>query len=507
LPARSVVNLAFLEDPAAAADLPQWVLSFAREQHLFEPGDRVLVAVSGGPDSVALLQLLNRLQSELEVTLAVGHFDHGLRGQESAADAAFVGGLAQQLNLPFHLGRGKVRDLARMQKISLQMAGRRARLDFLRETCRAHTYHRLALGHTADDQIELFWLRLLRGSSREGLKGMWPATPEGLVRPLLSVGKDVVLAWLRQQCLLFRSDSSNLSRAYLRNRVRLDLLPELSRDNPRFRQAVFRTQTLLMEEEEFLAAATASALDRVVQKLGADCYALDLAGLMALAPALQKRVLRVLAGKISGDHGLTAARVASLLDLARTPRSGGILTLGRSLQVARAGGELHFFRPWPAPMLGGAEVLAEADGQADSPGGWRWRWHSRTLGPGKAGLPRRPQIARLDRDRVSFPLEARAFRPGDRFRPQGAPGVRKLQDFLVDRKIPRWLRPHLPLLAYGGEILWAPGLGVGETVGLSPDTRNVLEIELTPATANSKRVWEILLRCRERFRDRNWSLG
>ncbi|OGR05415.1 MAG: tRNA lysidine(34) synthetase TilS, partial [Desulfobacca sp. RBG_16_58_9] len=205
-----------LADPAAAADLPRWVLTYAREKSLFARGDRVLVAVSGGPDSVALLQLLARLTPEWGLSLAVGHFDHGLRGRASREDAAFVADLARKLSLPFHLGRGEVRELARRERISLQMAGRRLRLDFLRETCRTQGYPKLALGHTADDQVELFWLRLLRGAALTGLKGMWPATPDGLVRPLLSVGKEVLLAWLAQESLPYRTDASNLSRAYLR---------------------------------------------------------------------------------------------------------------------------------------------------------------------------------------------------------------------------------------------------------------------------------------------------
>jgi tRNA(Ile)-lysidine synthase len=271
----------------------------------------------------------------------------------------------------------------------------------------------------------------------------------------------------------------------------------LSRANPRLRQAIFRTQALLMEEEEFLAGETDKALAKVARGLGEECNALNLAGLSALAPALQKRVLRALAAKISGDHGLTAAGVASLLDLARTPRSGGVLSLGRDLQVARAGPELHFFRPLPAPAPGGAAVLAGADGQADCPAGWHWRWRLVPMGAAELGLAPLPQAALLDPDRVRFPLEARAFRPGDRIRPRGAPGVRKLQDFLVDRKIPRWLRPHLPLLAAGGEVLWVPGLGaVAETAALTPETRRVLEIELAPAAPHARRIWEILLACR-----------
>ncbi len=149
------------------------------------------------------------------------------------------------------------------------MAARKLRLQFFQDTRRGHGYAKLALGHTADDQVELFWLRLLRGAGLEGLKGMWPATPEGLVRPLLAVGKAVLLAWLEQEALPYRLDASNLSRAYLRNRVRLDLLPHLTRSyNPRLAQTIWRTQSLLQEDERFLARDTAAAWDRVARETG-----------------------------------------------------------------------------------------------------------------------------------------------------------------------------------------------------------------------------------------------
>jgi tRNA(Ile)-lysidine synthase len=489
-----IVNSAFLEDPAIAGDLPEWVLTYARREDLFTPGDRVLAAVSGGPDSVALLHLLVRLAPELSLALGVAHYDHGLRGEDSRADAVFVADLARRLELPCHQGRGQVRDAARRDKVSLQMAARNLRLEFLRDTCGRHGYAKLALGHTADDQVELFWLRLLRGAGLEGLKGMWPATPGGLVRPLLAVGKAVLLAWLEQEALSYRVDASNQSRAYRRNRVRLDLLPHLtSRYNPRLAQTIWRTQTLLQADERVLARDTALAWDRVARELGEDCFALDLNRFFRLEPGLQTRVLRAGVAELGAALTLTAPQVASLIALARSERSGGQISLGDNIQVARAGAVLHLMKALPAAPRE-ATLLPDCPGEVDSPPGWRWRLTRRACRPGDPWPP--PEKAWLNPARLSLPLTVRARRPGDRFWPQGARGPKKLQDFLVDAKIPRWLRPHLPLMAAAGEIVWVAGVRLSDPVKLLPDSRDVVEITVAPTNADTARIWEILRRVR-----------
>jgi tRNA(Ile)-lysidine synthase len=494
-----IVTLAFLEDPAAAGGLPEWVFTRARQEGLFTPGDRVLVAVSGGPDSVALLHLLVRLAPQLGLDLGVAHYDHGLRGQDSRADADFVADLARDLKLACHQGRGAVRDAARRDKVSLQMAARKLRLQFLRDACRRHGYVKLALGHTADDQVELFWLRLLRGAGLEGLKGMWPATPEGLVRPLLAVGKAVILAWLQRETLPYRVDASNQSRAYLRNRVRLDLLPHLTRGyNPRLAQTIWRTQSLLQEDERLLARDTDAAWGRLARPLTEDCFALDLDRFFRLEPGLQRRVLRAGVARLGAEMALTALQVASLLALAGSARSGGLISLGGgkgdNVQVAKAGTILHFMKALPAASPE-TTLLPDCPGEVDSPPGWRWRWSRGACRPGDPWPP--PEVAWLNPARVGPSLTARFWQPGDRFWPQGAPGPKKLQDFLVDAKIPRWLRPHIPLVVAGEEMVWVAGLRVAEPLKLPADSREVLEITVAPTSPATARIWEILRRVRE----------
>jgi len=471
------------------------VLAYVRRERLFTPGDRVLVAVSGGPDSVALLHLLLRLGPQLDLDLGVAHYDHGLRGEDSQGDASFVADLAQRLGLPCHLGRGEVKEAAQRDKVSLQMAARKLRLQFLRDTRQRHAYTRIALGHTADDQVELFWLRLLRGAGLEGLKGMWPATPEGLVRPLLAVGKAPLLAWLEREALPYRVDASNLSRTYLRNQVRLDLLPHLSQlYNPRLAQTIWRTQALLQEDERLLARDTDAVWDRVARRLAAACFALDLDRFFSLEPALQRRVLRLAVARVGAEVTLTAPQVRSLLALARSEKSGGLISLREGVQVARAGPALHIMSPLPHPPRQ-ATPMPPGPGEVVSPDGWRWQMSRRPWRPGDPWPS--PEVAWLDPERLTPPLEARAWRPGDRFWPQGAPGPQKLQDFWVNAKIPRWLRPHLPLVADAGQIVWVPGLRVAETATPHTPCREIWEITVAPHTPDTARIWEILRRVRK----------
>jgi tRNA(Ile)-lysidine synthase len=476
--------------PLPGGGLTAWVQDCIREQELFAPGDQVLAAVSGGPDSTALLHLLYRLREVFSLRLGVAHFDHGLRGGDSRDDAAFVRNQADCLQLPFFFGTGDVRAVARERRISLQMAARRLRLAFFRQTCRTHGYGKLALGHTADDQVELFFLRLLRGAGPDGLKGMWPAGPDGLVRPLLAVGKAALLAWLRREGLAFREDLSNRDLRYLRNRVRLSLLPELAAAyNPRLSEAVWRLMALLQEDERLLAAATRDALDNVSRHVTPELVALDLPALFNLPPALQNRTLRALGETFCEDQGLTSSQVAALQDLARAGRSGGDIPLGAG-RASRAGHELHFRRDFPPSTAAAVLLEPAAAGQTELPPGWRLTWKQTAPEP----TPPMPAdaLVRLDAGRLSPPLTARYVRPGDRFGPAGAPGIRKLQDVFTDRKVPRWLRPHLPLVASGGGIVWAAGLGAAPALRLNPQTSQVLELSLECMNPETRRIWDML---------------
>jgi tRNA(Ile)-lysidine synthase len=366
------------------------------------------------------------------------------------------------------------------------MAARDLRRAFLRRVCREAGYDKVALGHTADDQVELFFLRLLRGAGLTGLAGMWPASPEGFIRPLLGVGKAPLLAWLTREGLPYRQDLSNLSPAYLRNRVRQELLPQLeARYNPRLREGIWRLMARLREDEGFLGAETEAAFARLVRRPAPDLLALDTAALLGLPGAVQSRLLQRLVAALGGGE-LLASQRRSLLSLAQARKSGGLLSLP-GCTVARAGGELHFFPPLPpAPSWQG---LLPGPGGVETPPGWRWEVRVLPSADRLTTLP--PEMVHLDAGQGVFPLEVRPPRPGDRCRPAGAPGVRKLQDVLTDLQVPRWLRPHLPLVLCQGRVVWLAGLGAAHPG--RPSGGAVVEISLCPTTPFTRRLWGYIL--------------
>ena len=315
-------------------------------------------ASRAGPDSTALLHLLHRLAPLSSITLGVVHFDHCLRGAASGADARWVADLAASLGLPCYSGQGDVRSYKASHKISLQTAARELRRQFFQEIRRKHGYRLLALGHTADDQVELFFLRLLRGAGPEGLKGMWPGNSMGIIRPLLETSKSRIIHWLESEGLSYRLDDSNLSRRYRRNQLRLDLLPQLEKYNPRFSEAVRRFQALLQEQEDSVHQEASRILADLMAAPDFKPAVVPRQPFLDLHPALQKRVFRLASAKAGVPlEGLTNRQVSAALHLCRSSRPTGEISLPGNWRLVK---ENHLVswrrRPSAALLLPGLNI-------------------------------------------------------------------------------------------------------------------------------------------------------
>lgn len=458
--------------------LPARTLRYIRENDLIAPGDHVLAAVSGGPDSVALLSVLIELESVLGVErITVLHFDHRLRGEESDADREFVSELARAAGLDFRCGTADVASVAREGKISVEMAARECRHSFFRETVESLHAHKIAVGHTADDQAEEIILRLLRGTGPAGMRGMAPATAEGIIRPLLFVTRDGVLDYLRGRGIEFRNDSTNFEAFCQRNFLRLKIFPLLRQAfNPRISETIARYAELAREEESWWAQATETSWGDVCIDLSKGRATLDLEGIKKLHPALVRRILRRAVEKVRGNlSGIGVAHLGPLIDLVFSGKTGKSVRLPGGVEAFRQRKTL-LIKPMtrPSPQDCRPEALP-----VPGPGNYFFGQHGFELSISETACSN--PVSGTDRifmdmNKLKWPLEFRFRKPGDRFHPFGMTGSKKLQDFFTDCMVPREEREKVPLLCDREKICWVAGMRMDDRVKIDECTRAVLMV-------------------------------
>lgn len=482
--------------PSKSTDnLLQTVLRAISRFSMLTPGDRVLVAVSGGPDSVALLHLLLRIAPEYSLALGVAHLNHGLRGRASDRDEEFTSALARTHDLPFHGGRRNVKALRRIKKLSPEEAARKARHDFLAEIRRAEGYRRLALGHHADDNAELVLMRLIQGGGPAGTAGMAPVRDDGLIRPLIEARRTDIEAFLRTEGIGWVADESNADPRFLRNRIRSRLIPLLREEfNPAVVDAVNRYAEIRREEEAWLSGLTRDMAESCTSpsieagseaEAGTEGRVLSVPRLRNLPMAPRRRVVRrtleVVRGhlrRIALDH---VDAVLSLLDGDGRHRR---LDLPGRVRVARTGEELRIRRLAVPLRNAGASAPAFAY-EMEGPGVLALSEIDARLSlsiiprPSDRDVRHAGQhVAFFDMKKFRFPLVVRNARPGDRFTPLGMCGSQSVSDFLINRKIPLPDRPRCPVLLSGNRIIWVAGGRIDEAVKLAPSTESVLKAEI-----------------------------
>jgi tRNA(Ile)-lysidine synthase len=465
-------------------DVPAHVEASVRQRGLAPHGARMLVAVSGGLDSVVLLRVLHGLATRHGWQLAVAHLNHQLRGRSSDADERFVRRLAGQLELPCFVERVAVGHLARRQKLSVEMAARRLRHEFLVRCARRFKARRVALAHHADDQVELFFIRLLRGAGGEGMQGMkWcSASPASrqiqLVRPLLDISRETLSRYARRQKLTFREDATNASPDILRNRIRHRLLPLLRREfQPAISQTVTRLMDIIGAEASYVRTAAAAWL----RKPHAPSFG-------RLSTAVQRAVIRQQLHErgISGEFDL----VENL-----TAEAGRRVSVGMNVSVWRdSQGRVHVAEPVRLQFAAGSRSLALKNGAGECEfGGLRIRWR---LGRKRGAARPSPsgQQECFDADAIGTPIRLRHWRPGDRFQPIGMPRPAKLQNLLTNARIPAPRRRELAVAeAADGRLFWVEGLRISEPFKLTTGTKRRLHWRW-------KRVEELAGRVRSRRR-------
>ncbi|MDD5558682.1 tRNA lysidine(34) synthetase TilS [Candidatus Methylomirabilis sp.] len=440
-------------------------------------GEMVVLAVSGGVDSMVMLNLLLRLRIRYHISLHVAHLNHDLRGAESAEAADFVRRQCEAYQIPVTITTADGRALRERGVGSLQAAARDLRYRFLEQVANERGADSIAVGHHRDDQAETVLMNLLRGSGVRGLGGIPPVRGR-IIRPLIDCSREEIERYARKERIPYVEDSSNRSLSYGRNRIRLELLPRLAkRYNPRIVHALANTARILEAEDTLLNAIVEQELGTVLLSRSREELVLSIPRMATLPTALRWRIIRRSAEYLRDSRaGLTFQQILLIDRLLLTEGAQGTIQASGGLRARRAGAGI---------------VLSVGEGQV------RGRISSFPLAvPGLTVIPDSPLILRsdlleewsrsepppdtwtalLDADCTGKELHVRGWEEGDRFVPLGMDGRKKLQDFFVDAKVPRNQRGNIPLVVSGGQIVWVVGFRVDERFKVTDSTRRILRL-------------------------------
>ena len=466
-------------------------------QHMLRHGDTVVAGVSGGPDSLCLLHAMISLQDELGVGLHVAHLEHGIRGRESLADAAYVQELAESWGLSVTVEHADVPDYAREQGLALEEAARRVRYLFLGRVAQAAGAQSAAVGHNADDQVETILMHWMRGSGLGGLRGMqpvqlvggeawWSGPPLTVVRPLLEVRREQIEDYCLQNGLRPRFDRSNLDLTYHRNRIRHELVPHLESFNPRIGEVLRRAAKAIADDYEYLRLRSMEVWDELAEETG-ETISFPLEQWHQLHPSLQRQLLREAIRRLRKSlRDVTWTHVEQARSGLQELGTGGRITLLQGLFLIRDYDSLIVGEERPSPdlpLLWQGHLDLAVPGVTPLPDS-RWVLHCQIIEAGD--LPRLalenadPWQAYLDLTSTGHELALRRREPGDEFQPLGMGGRSKsLSDFMIDAKVPQHIRDLLPLLVSPQHVIWVAGYRIDERAKVTSQTSQLLHIWFT----------------------------
>ncbi len=454
-----------------------------RRSEFFRRGERVGVAVSGGADSVLLLEFMRHLARELGLTLAVVHFNHHLRGAESDADEKFVHKLAQDLDLDFIREEADVARLAREKRRNLEATGRDLRYQFFFSLVNQGKLNKVATAHTANDQAETILFRLLRGTGTRGLGGIYPILEGKVVRPFLSLTRAEIEQDLGKRKLTFRVDSTNRDPRFRRNKIRLELLPLLQKEfNPGVITLLKELADRAREDEAYLEEQARERAHPWRVSEGRE-EKIPVRRLLEFPPAIGRRVLRQLILAAQGTlRGVTHKHIEALRRFSTEAQSGRALVLPGGPVARREFNWLIVGPHSPEPDNTDFSYPVEVPGEVSVPQlGRTFRFE--IVGPeDKRKAYNEAEVAGLGPRKLPGELTLRNWRAGDRFRPLGSRKLWKLKELFRQQKIPQRQRKLWPVLESGKEIVWVRGFPPAYAVAASPDSGGVLIIvEGTPA--------------------------
>ncbi len=451
-------------------DLARSTGEFIRHHNLLLEGDSVLVGLSGGPDSTCLLAVLNSLRDAFRLRVSAVYVDHRLRPDETPAEEAFCRKVCEAWGITFLTRTIDVASYRSRAGLNVHEAARELRYRAFDEAAAETAADRIALAHTADDQAETIFMRLARGAGPAGLAGI-PLRRGKVIRPFLETGRGEIEAFLAQAGITPVVDSSNLKADYFRNMVRMTVMPALKRANPNLVHTLVHTMQVLREEERFFDILVTKALMKLISRKTAERIELFLSPLEAMETVLLRRVLRRALQETVGLRGVGFVHIEEMISLVRSGGAGSRLRLPKGIRVVREYALLVITSEEPVRLdacdlpvpgeavLVGANLVVRAavDGEADA------------ACDGRACFL-------VDADRVHLPLLVRPRKQGDVFYPAGFGRRKKIQDLLVDLKVPRDERDRVPLVVSGNDIVWVAGFRGDERFRATGHTKKIIRL-------------------------------
>ena len=441
-----------------------------KKHSMLKGGEKVLVGLSGGPDSVCLLAVLNRIKDDYNLTIHAMYVNHNLRPDEIPAEIAFCREICNEMKVDFSVRSVDVKDYVKGHGINKQEAARDLRYKAFYEAAMEIRAEKVALAHNADDQAETVFMRLIRGAGASGLAGM-PAKRGYIIRPFLEVERRDIEDFLKSANIRYIIDSSNLRTDYFRNKFRLMIMPELKKMNPSLIRSVNRTVSILQEEERYLGIIVTKTLMKMISRKSGTRIELFLTPMESMDIVILRRVLRRAIDETEGLRGISFIHIEEIIRLVKQGISGDRIYLPKGIRVIKDYSLLVITSEGPRKIAAyeinvPGEVAIVGSGLVIKT---TFEEKSEDFGDGKSSVL-------LDADNMDFPLKIRPRNQGDCFSPYGFGKRKKLQDFFVDEKVPRDERDSIPLVFSGDDIIWVAGYRADDRFRVSGSTKKFLRL-------------------------------
>lgn len=458
---------------------------------MLKPDDSVVIGVSGGPDSIALLHILLKLTPNYSLRLGIAHLNHCIRKEDSDKDAEFVASIAKKFNLPCYIKKENIRKYHLEKKLSLEDAARRVRYSFFNSVAETNKFNKIALGHHCDDNAELVLMNLCRGSGPLGLSGIPKVRDRKIIRPLIELKRSELIDFLDKNELQYVSDKSNKDTRYFRNRVRHNLIPLLKTSyNPKIIDTLNRLSSIVSSEEEWIEDLILPVFEKVVLRSEDNTVTLSVSGLCQNHLAAQRRIIRKAVEIIKGNlRRIRLSHIDSAISLLESRWAYGKLDFPNRIRIQRSGDILIITREKNA--LRGLDSKSNQASKITflyevvKPGSIFIKEAGVHMKFTEISIDNLPDFGRtgqntafFDRESLDFPLVLRNFEPGDHFKPLGMTGTKKVKKYFVDKKIPKAERAKCPILLSQEKIIWIVGHRIDESVKVMPLTRKILKVEL-----------------------------